>query len=238
LTLKESKGYLVVASKNSNFYSLAINCIESLRDYYPEAKVCLVTEERFLDGREYVADDLIFCGSNKREKLWGMSQSPYDLTMYIDADCEIEHEDIKNVFDEIDDNDMVFHELDVRGKGYFAIYNFMVDNVKESYKWCGGVCLYRNKEFMKDWYELFLKQESGEWTPNMRPWDKLKGFDQTTLWWLLNKCEKYDTIKVGNFKDNLRWNYYMTYDNSNLKPENPIIIKHYSNIAEKVKPYA
>ena len=131
MTLKESKGYLVVASKNSNFYSLAINCIESLKDYYPEARVCLVTEESFLDGREYIADDIIFCGSNKREKLWGMSQSPYDLTMYIDADCEIEHEDIKNVFDEIDDNDMVFHELDVRGKGYFAIYNFMADNVKE-----------------------------------------------------------------------------------------------------------
>ena len=50
-----------------------------------------------------------------------MSQSPYDLTMYIDVDCEIEHEDIKNVFDEINDNDMVFHELDVRGKGYFKI---------------------------------------------------------------------------------------------------------------------
>ena len=32
----------------------------------------------------------------------------------------------------------------------------------------------------------------------------------------LNKSEKYDTIKVGNFKDNLRWNYYTTYDKSNL----------------------
>ena len=238
MTLKESKGYLVVASKNSNFYSLAINCIESLKDYYPEAKVCLVTEEIFLDGREYIADDIIFCGSHYRDKIWGMAHSPYDLTMYIDADCEIEHEDIKTVFDEIGDNDMVFHELDIRGKNNFAIYDFLVDNVKESYNWCGGVCLYRNKEFMKDWYELFLKQESDKWTPNMQPWNVLKYFDQTTLWWLLNKSEKYDTIKVGNFKDNLRWNYYTTYEKTNLKPEKPIIIKHYSNIAEKIKPYA
>ena len=52
-------------------------------------------------------------------------------------------------------------------KVILEIYNFMVDNVKESFKWCGGVCLYRNKEFMKDWYELFLKQESGEWIPNI-----------------------------------------------------------------------
>ena len=58
--MKPSKGYLVVASKKPNFYSLAINCIESIKDYYPDAKCCLVTEEKFLDGREYVADDLIF----------------------------------------------------------------------------------------------------------------------------------------------------------------------------------
>ena len=66
-----SNGYLVVASRKESFYRLAINCLESLKDYYPDARCCLVTEERFLDGREYVADDLIFCGGNVREKLWG-----------------------------------------------------------------------------------------------------------------------------------------------------------------------
>ena len=55
---KPSKGYLVVASRKPNFYSLAINCIESIKDYYPDAKCCLVTEEKFLDGREDIADDL------------------------------------------------------------------------------------------------------------------------------------------------------------------------------------
>ena len=55
-----SNGYLVVASRKESFYRLAINCLESLKDYYPDARCCLVTEERFLDGREYVADDLIF----------------------------------------------------------------------------------------------------------------------------------------------------------------------------------
>ena len=43
----------------------------------------------------------------------------------------------------------------------------------------------------------------------MEPWDKLSPFDQTTLWWLLKK-EK--DIKVGTFKDNLRWNYYHGYE--------------------------
>ena len=92
-----SNGYLVVASRKESFYRLAINCLESLKDYYPDARCCLVTEERFLDGREYVADDLIFCDDHYRAKLWGMANSPYDITMYIDADAEIEHEDIATV---------------------------------------------------------------------------------------------------------------------------------------------
>ena len=105
---KPSKGYLVVASRKPNFYSLAINCIESIKDYYPDAKCCLVTEEKFLDGREDIADDLIFCDDHYRAKLWGMANSPYNITMYIDADSEIEHEDIATVFDELNNNDMMY----------------------------------------------------------------------------------------------------------------------------------
>ena len=124
--MKPSKGYLVVASKKPNFYSLAINCIESIKDYYPDAKCCLVTEEKFLDGREYVADDLIFCDDHYRAKLWGMANSPYDITMYIDADAEIEHEDIATVFDELDGNDMMFHELDKKYNKVYANKTFHI----------------------------------------------------------------------------------------------------------------
>ena len=49
-----------------------------------------------------------------------MSQSPYDTTMYIDADCEIVHEDIATVFDELNGNDMVFHTLPREGKPIFC----------------------------------------------------------------------------------------------------------------------
>ena len=151
--MKPSKGYLVVASRKPNFYSLAINCIESIKDYYPDARCCLVTEEKFLDGREYVADDLIFCDDHYRAKLWGMANSPYDITMYIDADSEIEHEDIGIVFDELNNNDMMFHKLDEKYKKVYAITSFTYENVKEYYTYCGGVCLYdmRNplvKDFM------------------------------------------------------------------------------------------
>ncbi len=102
-----SKGFVVVASKKQNFYTYAINLIESIKDYYPEAQVCLVTENRFLDGRQDVADIVIECDDHYRAKLWGMSQTPWDITMYCDADMECEHEDISTVWDSLEDNDLV-----------------------------------------------------------------------------------------------------------------------------------
>ena len=241
---KLSKGYLVVASRKPNFYSLAINCIESIKDYYPDAKCCLVTEEKFLDGREDIADDLIFCDDHYRAKLWGMANSPYDITMYIDADSEIEHEDIAIVFDELNDNDLMFHKLDKKYKKVYATLDFTYENVKEYYTYCGGVCLYdmRNpliKDFMNDWNDLFRKQYSKELILPMNPWQDLWNFDQTTLWYLLNKVDKYKNIKVDSFKDNLRWNYFPHYERFfNDFPKDPIVIRHYSSYAEKDKSYA
>ena len=83
---------------------------------------------------------------------------------------------------------------------------------------------------MTDWYHLYLEQQMGIFRPNMEPWEKLSSFDQTTLWWLLKK-EK--NIKVGTFKDNLRWNYYHGYEQLKLFPEQDFIIKHYSHAAPK-----
>ena len=139
-----SKGFVVVASKNINFYTYAINLIESIKDYHPEARVCLVTEERFLDGREDVADDLIFCDNHYRAKLWGMANSPYDMTMYIDADMECEHEDIATVWDDMKDYDMVFHELTEERGRYYAVREFLYEGKTEQYRLCGGVCLYNS----------------------------------------------------------------------------------------------
>ena len=75
-TQEPSKGFLFVASKRRKFYDLAINAIRGLKEFYPEAKVCLVTEKDFCDGRESIADNLIYCGDKVREKLWALSKTP------------------------------------------------------------------------------------------------------------------------------------------------------------------
>ena len=98
-----------------------------------------------------------------------MSQSPYDTTMYIDADCEIVHEDIATVFDELNGNDMVFHTLPKKQTN-FVTYDLL--EVNQNSLLIVGVSVFTNKEFMTDWYMLYLKQLSKIWTPDMNQ-DKL-----------------------------------------------------------------
>lgn len=241
-----SKGFVVVASKNSNFYTYAVNLIESIKDWYPEAQICLVTEERFIDERADEADQVIFCDDHYRAKLWGMSQSPYDITMYVDADMDCEHEDIAKVWDELGDRDLVFHELTPEREKYYAIREFRYDNAIEKFTLCGGVCLYRSsnplvREFMEEWFELFNKQQSGMWKPkefDSHQFEKdLKHFDQTTLWYMTEKMDKYKDLKIGIFHDDIRWNYFTQYAYEGLKSieGKPPILRHYSGSLQKDK---
>lgn len=241
-----SKGFVVVASRNQNFYVYAVNLIESIKDWYPEAQICLVTEERFIDERADEADQVIFCDSHYRAKLWGMSQSPYDITMYVDADMDCEHEDIAKVWDELGDRDLVFHELTPERSKYYAIREFKYHNRMEQFTLCGGVCLYRNsnplvKEFMSDWFELYNRQQNNMWQPDGFEHEQfhkdLKHFDQTTLWYMTERMDKYKDLKVGIFHDDIRWNYFTQYAYEGLHSieGKPPILRHYSGSLQKDK---
>ena len=243
-----SKGFLVVASKTVNFYRYAINLIESIKDYYPEAKICLVTEERFCDGREKIADHLIYCGDDAREKLWALPKTPFDITMYIDADAYINHEDINTAFDYAEGNDLVMIELPPEADRFFQIRSWPGGEMK----YMGGVFIYdsRNplvKDFMKDWDYYYRQAKQRTWWPDYKDGkpdyelhpDELANWDQFTLWWLIAKNIKYKDLKIGSFKDQYRWNWYSTYDYSkkvrdSINPENkPFIIFHWSNKIDK-----
>tara|TARA_B110000858_G_C17717735_1_gene433716 strand:+ start:218 stop:976 length:759 start_codon:yes stop_codon:yes gene_type:complete len=244
----KTQGFVVIASRKKSFYVSALNLIESIRDYMPEAKVALFTEEKFMDHRaEGLCDYVLPCGGHFREKMYGMANSPFDETFYIDADCECEHEDISNVFDHLKDNDLVFVKLtkEKDAQRVFIEVNFDHDGKKSSLELCGGVCLYNSskpivKDFMQDWYELFLKQNSGDWWPEGYP-KSLARWDQFTLWWLINKVEKYKDLKVDIFKDNYRWNWFAPFGfHSNGKHklvDKPPVIIHYSCFFNKDKEY-
>ena len=228
-----TKGFLVVASKKPNFYKYAINLIDSIRDFYEDAKVCLVTEERFLESRgKELADDILFCDDHYRAKLWGMAKSPYDITMYVDADMECEHEDVKKVWEELGDHDLVFSALTEDRSYVYSEWYFDTPEGRTAFSLCGGVCLYDMrkpivKEFMQDWWDLTRRQMNGQWWPKGYS-ESLKSWDQFSLWWLTEREEKYKDLNVGIFKDDLRWNYYNALNWAQTRPEGDIIFRHYS----------
>lgn len=230
-----SKGYVIVASRRNFFYVSALNLIESIRDFYPEANICLVTEEKFLDGREKIADQIVYCDDHKRAKLWGMAKTPWDISFYIDADTECEHEDIEHVFDELGDYDVLFTGLPEERSYCYAELKFPGGQ----FQLCGAVCLYdmRNplvREFMHDWYDLTVKQYANDWWPTKSDgsWDEelyprsLARWDQFSLWWLVNKEPKYQNLKVGIFEDDARWNFFSRYKYQHNNQ--PVVIRHYS----------
>jgi len=227
-----TKGYVTVATKRTQFLIGAQNLAESLLDHDEDANITLFTEQQFIDDpkcQQYFSsfEKVIATPSNtNREKMWGMANSPYDLTFYLDADIEIVHDDISNVFDLLDGHDMAYVNLTKEGARHFAEWNWgpnLYDDgwtgVPDHLAHCGGVALYdmRNplvKEFMYDWYELFLKQRVGQWDPiefkyiqkgNFRQWDQL------TLWWLIYHSPKYKSLKWKFFDENYRWNYFTSF---------------------------
>ena len=231
-----SKGYLIVASRRRNFYHTAIMLMEDIKHFDPETPICFVTEEDFHDGRESIADYLIPCGRDYREKLWALYNTPFDITAYIDADMECVHEDIKTIFDQLGDNDIMFTDLPEHRTHIFREWRF--EQGKANFKFCGAVCLYdkRNElvvDFMKDWHRLYLQIQRGRWWPRNEKGEEdylnypsgFKKWDQFPLWWLSNKVDKYKSLKIGIFEDSLRWNHWLLLAGKE-QPKNPTILWH------------
>lgn len=161
-----------------------------------------------------------------------MTQSPYDLTMYIDADMECEHEDIAKVYDELGDYDVMFSELTDERDYIYAERDFDTPEGPAKFTLCGGVCLYDMskpivRDFINDWWELTFKQMNDTWWPKGYS-DSLKSWDQFSLWWLTEKTEKYKDLKVGIFEDDMRWNYYNAWNWARTRPEGEVVLRHYS----------
>ena len=230
---EKSKGYVIVASNKINFYKYAVNLAESILDYNEDAKITLFCEPwMFEEIHRDLFDNVEWCSSHYRAKLEGMAKSPYDLTFYLDADMEVEHEDIANVFDEFNGYDILFTALTDERDYIYAERDFDTPEGPAKFTLCGGVCLYDMskpiiREFMDDWWDLTRRQMDDEWWPEGYI-DSLKSWDQFSLWWLTEKTPKYKDLNLGIFKDDLRWNYYNAFNWHMTKPEGEVVVRHYS----------
>ena len=245
---KPNRGYVIVATQKHPFVVSAKNVCEGILDYDENAKITLFTDQVFVDTIDLSMFDKVIVPpedpgatpeAGPREKMWGMANSPYDETLYLDADMEIIHEDIINVFDRLEDNDMVFVELRRETKHHFAMWDWGPGDI-DHLTHCGGICLYKSsnplvREFMMDWYNMHLKIREGKDLPDECkhvPAEYHK-WDQLTLWWLIWHSEKYKGLKWKFFEDNYRWNYYSSFGfnldgTHNYGVIDPVIVHHSS----------
>ena len=85
---------------------------------------------------------------------------------------------------------------------------------------------------------MYYEQQGGIWRPegfDDKTWNNLKDFDQTTLWWMTEKMEKYKGLNIGIFHDDIRWNYFTQYAYEGLhsiEGKEPIL-RHYSGSLHK-----
>lgn len=216
-------GFVIVASRKHYYYNMAILCAESLKDYYPQAHITLFTHEEWVCPLADIFDEVVTdIPVHKRTKLWALSKTNYDNVMYIDADCEIRHEDIKTVFDTLGDDDIKV----MKTRDYCsAVTDFPAGRLDYHM----GVFAYKNTPTVKacfdQWYEFYVRQQE-EWDldPDQYPIDKLRPWDIFTFWRLINIEGWGDKIKVGYWDNDARWNFHGLHS-TECAPED-IIVYH------------
>ena len=105
-----NNGFLYVGSLTKPYYDAAVMSAESIKDYWPEAKIMLFTHEDWVqEPRDSRIFDKIVTGvpAHCRAKLWALNQTIFDKTCYMDADTYCEHEDIKYIFDDLPDLSLI-----------------------------------------------------------------------------------------------------------------------------------
>jgi len=216
---------LMVASQIEGYVRSANFAAATIKDYYPEAHITLfVTKqlEQFVDTN--VFDKVISenVPSHMRTKLYALSKTPYsNLTVYVDADMECQHEDVKTVWDQIpEDVDIMITKIrPYNGKIAKWANGEMIHH--------GGFFIYRNNphtmEFMERWWIDYTEQHARPWPYKEHP-KELQPWDQFTFWKMLN----IDKMKVNVqfLEDDARWNFVNGYKLNENK--NPIIFYHHT----------
>jgi hypothetical protein len=215
-----SKGFIYGVGAQDSFLKAAKMSALSVKDHYPEANITLCAPPRMVDAEcKEIFDNII---SNEhtpdsiRTKLWALARTPYDLTMYLDADTQCMSEEISTVWDQIEDHDIMFTKI--------RLYNSNPRGVVDDpdYQYHGGVFLYNRKciPMMAEWWDRWQRGQT-EWdypyTANFRHWD------QFYLYYILKFTDH--GLNVGVFKDDARWNNVAGYLSFELQGK-PEIIRH------------
>ena len=199
-------GFLYVASLNRKYYHYAVYSATTMRDVYPDANICLFTHKDFVDKDADVFNTVITnIPIYYRTKMWAMARSPYERTIYIDADSSIVSRKIRNMHSLLDDCDMFFGPTTDYTCADIA-WSYMDKNMTIPTTYHGAVCGYNKNnltlEFHQTWYDEYIKQICDPGWPYERVHDKKwKIFDMFTLWRMTSgRYSEFDRFKQINIK--------------------------------------
>lgn len=223
---KQTKGFLIVASKQKGFYRHSKYLAESIRDFWPEANITFFTHEEWVQPEDYTLFDKIITEGipdHIRAKLWALNKTPYDVTAYLDADMICEHEDIKNIFDELPEElDLVF----TKNRPYNAKLT-KLSATEEMTCHC-GFFIYRKTPAVMDlmgaWWTEYLAQRKPDYDIAHYPKSAVQ-WDTFTMWKLLT-YGGHD-VKWGYIKEpDARWNFINGYHFEELQGTDIVLYHH------------
>jgi hypothetical protein len=223
----QNNGFVYVASLRRGYYRAAKNSALSLLDFWPEAKITLFTHAEWVEEGDYeIFENIITDGVpyHKRAKLWALDKTPYDLTVYMDCDTEVQHDDIRKIFEQIpDDIDVIF----TANRPYNAALT-KLSATEEMTEHC-GLFVYRNNpqtlNLMAAWWGEYCNQNEPGYDRKHYPKDAMQ-WDTFTMWRLLTYGDM--GVKTGRFPDpDARWNFVIGYKEEELKGQE-IVIYHYT----------
>jgi hypothetical protein len=233
--VREGKGFLIVATKRVGYYKAAVKLAESILDFWPDARITLFTEERWIDqksdecslgtGDYQLFENVITweVPSHLRAKLWALQHTPYKTTCYLDCDMYCEHEDIENIFDLLEDKDLVFTKI----RPYNAKLT-KLSNTEEMTAHCGWF-IYNDKpetiKLMSSWWGEYNRQQEPDYELEHYPRDATK-WDTFTMWRLLEYSDH--GVNWGFVKDpDARWNFVNGYKDEELQGSERVLY-HYT----------
>lgn len=202
---ESERGFIYVASRDPIYYLLAVNACNTLKDYFPNAHVTLFTHSDYLEDDCQIFDNVIVdIPVHYRSKMWCMARTPYDKTIYIDADSVVMHKDIRTMHDHLDDCDMFF----------CPVTPYTTANIKWAFMdkaqtivppYHGAINGFNKSaltlDFAQTWFDEYVKQVSSPgWPYEDNHHKEWKIFDMFTLWRMTSgkwqEFERFNQLKI------------------------------------------
>lgn len=228
----KTEGFLLVATIHKKYLTAAQFLADSLKEYTNHS-VTLFTEDDWVNDSGNSIFDNVYGGAPKssRAKLWALDKTPYDVTCYLDSDMICQSNNAQNVFDLLEDNDIVFGKIEPRVSSKIWWKNKM--DVPH-----GGMFVWKNskkmKSFMNEWWKNWIIHQQNNWRwGNKYIQPEAKFWDQFPLQIMLLDDEDEwfrSDIKWSWIKNHHIWNWIYLYDYlEDLKDKkNDLIFCHYT----------